>query len=149
VSEPFERTTRYLSADSGGLARAGVSAGLIIFVLWLGWLFFAQVPVYVQSQRVQLGAAGVYSVSVDRADAGRVKPGQAASLQPNSALPGDAAVSPLAATVVSVDPQHGLVQISLQHSVERPAGGTVWIITEQITPATMLLRAVEHALTSP
>ncbi len=144
MREPFERNTRYLAADGGRLALAGAISGLIIAALWLAWLFLGQVPLYVQAPAVGPATDGAYRVSVDLVAATRLKLGQRASFQPAITQRGGTAAPTLAARVATIDLSTGLVRIELDDAEQRPAGGTVWMLTEQVSPATLFMRAIEQ-----
>jgi len=144
MPEPFERTTRYLAADGGRLAQVGAVSGLIIAALWLAWLLLAQVPLYVQAPAVESATNGVYQVNVDLVAATHLKLGQRASLQPATPQRGGADAPLLAARVATIDLSTGSVRIELDDAEQRPASGTVWMLTEQVSPATLFMRAIEQ-----
>ncbi|NTV63600.1 MAG: hypothetical protein HGA65_08705 [Oscillochloris sp.] len=149
MSEPFPRTTRYLTADGGGLALAGTLLGLLIAALWLGWSFLARVPVYVQAQSIQLEANHVYRATVDPIAAVPLTPGQQVMLQLAVDPAEDTAPSLLAATIKAVDPSVGQIRIELDTHTTLPAEARGWMITEHVSPATLIARAVEQTFTSP
>lgn len=151
MSTTFSRSMRSLKADS---PQAGV-LGLLIIVgllsLWLAWSLLARITVYEVTEQAQLVSQSTVVAQFSAAALGRLHPGQPAQLQLESYPWLQYGTVP--AVVTRVPRKHhpdgwlevrlaiqdgSAPQISLQHGLT----GAIKVEVEQVSPVTLLLRAV-------
>ncbi|MBN9391555.1 MAG: hypothetical protein J0I20_26215 [Chloroflexi bacterium] len=149
MATTFSHTLRSLRADNFRGSIWLVLLGVLALIFWFGWFFFAQILIYSTSQSASLQSSNRAVAVFPLSEVKRLHPGQTARLQlagleNNGTITGR--VSNIEQTAqglqVSLDLQPAPdVPVQLQNGMS----GSVKIEVEQVSPATLVLRAIGAA----
>ncbi len=150
MTAQFSRTMRSLEADGRRMALAPFAVIMLLLGVWGYWFWFSRLPVYETTRSITVDRNGTVVATVPSAPAGRIRAGQAATLRVDGAT--GAAAEPLAAMVSDVATLPGgageRAELFLKAATEVKPGttGEVQIQVDQISPATIALRAISQRL---
>lgn len=147
MSTSFTRSIRTLHETNqrAPIWRTAIASAL--FLAWLGWLLFAQIPVYETADTLQLLSPQRATALLPPDGLVHVQPGQPARIRLDDFAWIEYGL--LHATVTSVDSQirNGRIQIELTLNdaanipLQRGLTGQVEIETDKLSPAALLIRA--------
>ena len=152
MTAQFSRTMRSLEADGRPMALAPFAVIVLLLGVWAYWFWGARLPVYETTRSISVDRNGTVVATVPAVPAGRIRTGQAATLRLDGATGADA--EPLKAMVSDVDTLPGgageRAELFIKSAAELKPGATgeVQIQVDQISPATIALRAISQQLSN-
>jgi hypothetical protein len=148
----FPRSLRALGNDRfrPSLVMLFITAGLLL--LWLGWFFLGQIPIYASSSTFRVARNGMVNATFPSATLTQIETGQKATLE----VTAPAASSGLyVGDVLEVSDQpetqtqaqNGNVQLYFEELITPTADitGTIQVEADSVSPAALLLRAVRQS----
>lgn len=149
---------RSLASDSFRASVVGLSLGMVVLLLWLGWFFLARITVYETSQNATMSAAGEVVAYYGPTALGRVLPGQSALVR----IAGGTATGlpqTLPAVVMDVKEESSRARVRVDlYALDLPAdlmigqtglAGQADIEVEYVSPAVLVMRASGQFLQAP
>jgi hypothetical protein len=143
MSIPFSRSLRSLKDDSFLPSVAGLAITSLFLIAWAGWFFFAKIAVSEISQQFQVNRDGSLQVTFPSHSLEHIQPGQTVALR----IIVNRRIQTIQGEVMDVKPKEnsGQVRVYLYSDeiVKQNTQGQVQVEVEQVSPATLLLRAAE------
>jgi hypothetical protein len=149
MATTFSHTLRSLRADNFRGSGWLVLLGLLALLFWFGWFFFAQILLYSTSQSASLQSANRAVAVFPLSEVKRLHPGQTARLQLDGLESNNTLIGRISA--IEQTAQGLQVSLALQPAPDVPVqlqsgmSGSVKIEVEQVSPATLVLRAIGAA----
>ena len=158
MATPFERSIRSLEVSDPRKLIAALIVTIFLLVLWLLWFFLARITIYQISQPINITESEVIVAKFPLEALQLLKPGQVATLTIDGNVGVD--LGPISGVVaqISREAEAGIVealivmhwnQVPQIYSLHNLADltGKIEVIVEEISPATMVIRAANSAVT--
>ena len=156
---PFERSMRSLEVSDPRKLVVALIVTILLLVLWLLWFFLARITIYQISQPINITESDVIVAKFPLEAAQLLKLGQVATLTIDGNVGAD--LGPISGVVAQINRESkaGIVEASIvMHWSQVPQiyslsnladlTGKIEVVVEEISPATMVIRAANSAVTT-
>ena len=157
MATPFERSMRSLEVSDPRKLIVALITTILLLVLWLLWFFLARITIYQISQPIDITESEVIIAKFPLEASQVLKPGQVANLIIDGNIGVD--LGPISGSVaqISREAEVGIVEVSIFMNWEQvpqlyslsnlvDLTGKIQIEVEQVSPATMVIRAANSAV---
>lgn len=151
MAPSFIETTRSMQANPPHITLLALFLAVMTLLAWLSWFFIARVTLYEVSQTISVLDEYTLVAHFDSHQHGRLRRGQTAWVYLGNGL--EDTPHPLAATVLRVQRQTEGAQIDIYLTTPLTESSSkikrVDVAVQQLSPARMVLRAINQTLNSP